>query len=214
MKTGGRLSAKAAREPRAKTAALPLMLGCALLLGWYGSWDDIKHTAETMTSVKAGFIQSKHMKILSRPLISRGTLFFKSPGSLRWEYSSPVESVLLMSGRGVVRYVKGAGGYAKDASAGIQSMQVVVQEISRWVKGDFQSNPNFSAELNPGGKIILRPKEDSFSRIIRRIELTLSRRPGVIESVKIVESEDAYTVIRFEGVVINGSMNDSLFRAP
>ncbi|MBN1534046.1 MAG: outer membrane lipoprotein carrier protein LolA [Spirochaetes bacterium] len=189
-----------------------LALCCAFSLAWYGSWDDIRKTAETVNSVKADFVQSKHMKILSRPLVSRGALYFRSPGSLRWEYRSPVKSVLMMSGGRVERYVKGSGGYVKDSSAAIQSMQVVVQEISRWMKGEFNSNPNFVARLKGGGRIVMVPKDASFSNIISRIELKLSGRPGVIESVRIVESEDAYTLIRFERVSLNCNLDDSLFR--
>jgi outer membrane lipoprotein carrier protein len=201
-----------AGAPRGALRAGALALACAVSIAWYGSWDEISKTAGTVTSVKADFVQSKHMKILSRPLVSRGALYFRSPGSLRWEYSSPVKSVLMVSGGRVERYVKGAGGYTRDSSAAIQSMQVVVQEISRWMKGDFNSNPNFVAELKGGGRIVMVPREASFSKIISRIELKLSGRPGVIESVRIVESEDAFTLIRFEGVSLNGTMDDSLFR--
>jgi len=182
-------------------------------ISWRGSWDEIRNTAETIVSVKADFVQSKHMKILSRPLVSRGTLYFKSPQSLRWEYTSPVKSVLLMNKGAVVRYVKGSGGFVKDASAGLQSMQVVVQEISRWMKGEFNTNPGYAAELKNGGRILLVPKDKSFSKIITRIELVLSDRPGIIDSVKIIESEDSYTTIRFEKTVINGAMNDALFQS-
>lgn len=188
------------------------LIASVSLISWYGSWDDIRKTASTITSVKAEFVQSKHMKILSKPLVSRGTLYFKSPQFLRWEYSSPVKSVLLMSKGSMVRYVKGSGGYVKDASAGVQSMQVVVQEISRWMKGEFNTNPNYAAELKTGGKIILVPKDPSFAKIISRIELVLSGNPGEIRSVKIIESGDSHTLIRFEKVTINAPMDEKIFQ--
>jgi outer membrane lipoprotein carrier protein len=195
-----------------KRIALCLLLCLPVsAVAWYESWDGIKKTAETIGTVKAEFTQMKHMKILSHPLVSKGTMYFKNPRSLRWEYRSPVTSVLMMSEGKVVRYVKGSGGFVKDSSTALQAMQVVVQEISRWMKGDFAGNPDLAATLKGGGTIVLTPKEQAFSKIIRRIELNLSKTPGIINSVKIIESESAYTLIKFEGVVINGPIDDSIF---
>ncbi len=63
--------------------------------GWANTWDGIKARAMKIKSVKAEFIQEKHLKILKKPLISKGIFYYKSPGSLRWEYFSPVSAAFL-----------------------------------------------------------------------------------------------------------------------
>jgi outer membrane lipoprotein-sorting protein len=182
-------------------------------LSWGDTWDQIRKTARDITSVEAEFVQKKHMAILAKPLVSKGKLYFQVPRSLRWEYSTPVNSILLMHDGTVTRYIKKGDGVTKDSSARLQSMQIVLQEITMWMKGNFDANPGFRPELRPGRIIMLTPREKSMSGIIQRIELRLSSRPGVIQSVRIYESEKSYTVIEFASVKMNGNIPDSLFRA-
>lgn len=185
-----------------------------LLAGWGGSWSEIKKTAQTITSVRAAFIQKKSLKILSKPLVSRGTLSFQAPGSLRWEYSSPVKSVLLVHDGAVKRYLMRDGGMVEDAGAGVQAMQVVVQEISRWLKGEFENNPAFAAEMKTRNRIVMTPREPGLAKIIQRIELNLSTRAGVIESVRVIEGPDSATILEFKDVVVNQTIPASVFRKP
>lgn len=191
---------------------LSILLLCLALAGWGDSWDQIKKTAKDITSVQAEFTQKKHMEILAKPLIARGKLYFQAPRSLRWEYLSPVNSVLLMHGGSVTRYVRKGGSVIRDSSAQLQSMQIVMQEITMWMKGSFDANPSFRPELKPGRIIVLTPKNRSMADIIQRIELKLSAQPGVIRTVTIYESRKSYTVIDFSRVTMNAALPDSLFR--
>ncbi len=110
------------------------------------------------------------------------------------------------------RFVKKNGGLVEDASANLQSMQVVVQEITQWLNGRFNVNPAFAARLEPGRKIVMTPRDESFARLIQRIEILLSDRPAVIKSVMIFESEDSFTKLDFKDVVLNQKLDDALFR--
>jgi outer membrane lipoprotein-sorting protein len=184
----------------------------ASLLSWGDSWEQIKKTAQGINSVQAEFVQKKHIEILSRPLVSKGKLYFQVPRSLRWEYTSPVHSVLLMHGGNVTRYVIKDGAVTRDSSAQLQSMQIVLQEITMWMKGTFDANPGFTPQLKQGRIIVLTPKGKSMADIIQRIELKLSKEPGLIQSVMIYESKKSYTVIDFGRVTMNAALPDSLFR--
>jgi outer membrane lipoprotein-sorting protein len=183
-----------------------------MCLGWADSWEELKTAAGTVSSVRAGFSQEKHMKILARPLVSEGILLFQAPDSLRWEYKHPFQSILLLHKGKTRRFVKKNGNLVEDASTHLQSMQVVVQEITRWLNGRFDDNPAFAARLEPGRKIVMAPREDSFARLIQRIEVILSDRPAVIKSVMIFENEDSFTKMDFKDVILNQKLDDALFR--
>jgi outer membrane lipoprotein-sorting protein len=189
-----------------------IILLSLVLAGWGDSWEQIKKGAVNILSIEAEFTQTKKMEILARPLVSKGKLYFQAPGSLRWEYASPVWSVLLMHGKSIQRYVRRGDAIVQDPSAHLQSMRIVVQEIALWMKGDFDANPAFRAELKAGRTIVLTPKEKAMAGIISKIELKLSQTPGVISSVTIYESEKSRTVIAFERVKLNGKIPESLFR--
>jgi len=187
------------------------IIAALMCLGWADTWQGLKETAATVTSVTAGFVQEKHMKILARPLVSRGVLLYKTPDSLRWEYTQPVKSVLVLHKGQIRRFVNKDGRVVEDAATGLQSMQVVVQQITQWLNGRFDENPAFSATLEPGPRIVMTPREKSLARLIQRIELELSDQPAVIESVTIFESEDSYTRLVFQNVTLNTQLDDAAF---
>ncbi len=183
-----------------------------VFIGWADTWENIRQKSGSIETVQADFIQEKHLKILSKPLISKGTFFFKAPGSLRWEYESPVHSVLLMHNGQLNRFVKSGDGFSRDSGMKLQAMQVVMDEITLWLSGRFQDNPNFNATLEPGPKIVLTPRENAFAAIITRIELILSEKPGVINSVTIFENEESLTRLIFKNTKLNEPLNDSVFK--
>ena len=186
------------------------ILAAMACLGWADSWQGLKDTAATVTAVKAAFVQEKHMQILAKPLVSQGTFLFKAPDSLRWEYTEPFKSVLVMHKGHIRRFVLKEDRLVEDA-AGRQSMQVVVQQITQWLNGRFDENPAFSATLEPGPRIVLIPKETALARLILRIEIVLAEQPGVLESVTIFESEDSFTRLVFQNVTLNPRLNDTAF---
>ena len=167
---------------------IAVLAAACLLIGWGSNWEELKSAAASVTSLSADFVQEKHMQILARPLVSSGVFYFQSPASLRWEYRVPVRNILLMHDNRTERYVDTGHGLTKETGAGLQAMQIVLEQISQWLGGRFDENPMFTAKLEPGPKIVLTPKEKSFSRMIHHIDLVLSERPGSIDSVFIYES--------------------------
>lgn len=163
-------------------------------------------------SVSADFVQEKHLKILAKPMISKGKLYYQAPGSLRWEYFNPIKSVLLIHEGDTKRYIIKDKEIIEDSSAKMQSMHVVMNEITMWMSGKYDQNPDFKVMHRTKQKIILTPVKEAFSKIISKIEIHLSQRPGVIKSVIIHESNDSFTRLDFKNVILNKKINDSLFK--
>jgi outer membrane lipoprotein-sorting protein len=194
-----------------------MLLSCFCMVGWGESWEDIRKESAKVSSFSADFTQSKYMKILTKPLVSKGRFYFQAPDSVRWEYTAPVKSILLMSRHGIKRYTHGSRGLVEDGSASTASMQVVLREISQWSQGRFTDNEHFAATLQGGRepKIILTPKEKGLSEMISCIVITLSAdRPGQLKSVRIEEGAGNYTSFAFSNVKMNGKISESLFRTP
>ena len=191
---------------------LATVLVSFMFIGWSKDWDQLRKDAGQIKTISADFIQEKHLQILSRPLISKGVFYYEAPGSLRWEYQSPIRSILMMHEGKVTRYIWGENGFRKDSGLSLQAMQIVLQEITKWLGGHFDDNPDFTASLEPDRKIVLTPKKKAFSAIIRNIELILSDRPGVIKSVTIYEGEKSFTRIIFKNVRVNEVLKETVFR--
>jgi len=63
------------------------------------------------------------MKILVKPLVSNGRFLFTAPNSLRWEYFSPVKSILLLHNGNVKSYIEGKNGLVEDTKVKAQAME-------------------------------------------------------------------------------------------
>jgi outer membrane lipoprotein-sorting protein len=187
------------------------------LSGWTGTWEDIRKESDKIQSISSEFIQTKHMDILSKPLVSKGNFYFKIPDSVRWEYASPVKSILLMHRGTVKKYISNSQSFIEDTGFSLHSGSAVLQEISSWSKGQFDNNKNFSAVLKSDTmpKIILVPKDKMLQKIIESIEITLMpNKNGAINSITISEGGGNYTVIQFSNVQYNVSIDDSIFQNP
>ncbi len=189
-----------------------MLIAAVFSLGWADSFEGIRAAAGKIKSVRANFVQEKHMPILVRPLVSKGHFIFQAPGSLRWEYHQPVLSVLLMHKGEVRRFIQSQKGLVEDTAGNLQSMDFVLQEIAKWLNGRFDENPMFEASLVPGNKIVLTPKNQDMDQFIQRIELVMDDQPGVMKEVAIYESADSYTRFKFIDSQLNLAIPEAEFQ--
>jgi outer membrane lipoprotein-sorting protein len=193
-------------------SALLLIAAAFLSIGWGDSWESIRTAGENIASIRADFTQEKHMPILQKPLVSKGMLYYQLPDSLRWEYTNPIRSILLRHDGTTRRFVQGQNGMIEETGRQLEMMQFMLREIPLWLGGRFNENPLFSAELQEGGRIEMRPTEAAMAQIIERVQVQLSPTPGVIESVTVYEGKAVFTRFLFTSVKLNEPLEESLFR--
>ena len=175
----------------------------------------LKEAFRNIRSVKAEFLQKRSLQILTKPLFSEGKLFFYTPDSLRWEYLSPLRTVMLQKGNTIQIYNFSDGVWKPEMAQAVESRRMVLAEISHWFQGRFDESKAFKHLYSPGppGRVILVSGE-GINRFINRIEIVLSVRPGVIERVDIEEPGGSRTSIEFKNVEINSSFSSEVFEKP
>jgi len=178
-------------------------------------WTSLKEPSRNIRSVKAEFLQKRYLQILTKPLLSEGKLFFYAPDFLRWEYLSPLRSVMLQKGNTIQVYNFSEGMWKPEMTQAVESRRMVLEEISRWFQGRFDESKAFKHLYSPGPpeRIILAPRE-GINRFIQRIEIVPSLRPGVIDRVEIEEPGGSRTSIEFKNVEINSSISPGVFEKP
>lgn len=175
----------------------------------------LKEIAKNIHSVKADFIQKRFLPILTKPLLSEGRFFFSLPGSLRWEYLSPLRSVMLQKGDTIKLYHFSEGTWKSETTPAVESRRMVLAEISRWFQGRFDESKAFKPFYSPGppARIILTPGE-GIDKFIQRIEIVLSPKPGVIDRVEIEEPGGSRTSMEFKKVETNSRIPSEIFNSP
>jgi outer membrane lipoprotein-sorting protein len=174
-----------------------------------------KEAFRNIRSVKAEFLQKRSLQILTKPLLSEGKFFFYIPDSLRWEYLSPLRSVMLRKGNNIQIYNFSDGVWKPEMVQAVESRRMVLAEISHWFQGRFDESKAFKHfySAGPPERMILVSRE-GINRFINRIEIVLSVRPGVIERVDIEEPGGSRTSIEFKNVEINSGFSSEVFEKP
>ena len=191
-----------------------------LLAGpWHQDWDGIRKAAATVKTIETAFVQTRSLKILSKPLVSRGLLVYRRPDDLRWEYQSPVQTLLLVRAGNVRRLIKHGGRWVADAGARLEAMKLVLGEINLWLDGNFASSRTFRAMLRPASagrpaQVELSPVDPSLTKIIARVAIVFGERPGTVAAIDIYEDNEGVTHIAFENPRYGGVIPDERFEPP
>jgi outer membrane lipoprotein-sorting protein len=181
-----------------------------VLSGWTLSWESIEKNMSQVKSISGAFTQKKNIKILSRPLISKGRLYYLSPDSIRWEYTEPVKSILLVDRGNVKRFIFKEGNFVEDSSARLEAVRIVVGQITEWFAGKFNNNKDFRADIIEG-KVELTPQNATIKGFIKKVVITFSKDAGVISAIEIIEVQGATTYLEFDNTEINKPLPDGIF---
>jgi outer membrane lipoprotein-sorting protein len=197
-------------KPALRALVLFLVFISLILAGWTLNWESIEKNMSRVKSISGTFTQKKDIKILSRPLVSKGRLYYLSPDSIRWEYTEPVKSILLVNKGNVKRFIFKENKFFEDSSARIEAVRIVVGQITEWFAGKFNNNKDFKAEFIEG-KVVLTPQNETIKSFIKKVVITFSKNEGVISAIEIIEVQGATTYLEFNDIEINKPLPEGIF---
>ena len=183
---------------------------------WRQSLASIRAELAKIKVVRADFVQEKHLLILTAPLISHGQMRFQSPNRLRWEYTNPIKEVLLVNGNQGATYRWQVDHFEKEPSFSQEISKSIAQGISRWLRGDFESNKVFRVTHIAGSEphIRLNPTRKEMQRIVREIRIYPAKNVGSLNRVRWTSSNDDHTTWRFKNQRTNVEANSRWFTKP
>ncbi len=167
------------------------------------------------------FHQRKHLDILNVDLESEGMIFFRRPGSVRYEIVSPVRSLMIYDGKKVRCYAFSEGKWKLLNNPGATAIGQVLRQIGRWIQGDFDADRKMfeigvvSSE-DGGGCIHLVPRSEALMQFIRRIEIYVRKTSDDywVNRIIIRESEADMTDMRFRQELRDQPIPEGTFSSP
>ncbi len=181
---------------------------------WSDSYESIRGACQGVQTIEAEFVQTRALKILRQPIVSRGTFTYRRPADLRWAYVSPIESVFVTHSGTAERFLRREGKLIRDASARVDAMGAVLAEINLWLSGNFAQSKLFVPEIqHSAGKaaVVLVPIAPALGATIKNIRLTLGRAPGTLDRIVIDEGTEGTTSIDFTNLRINVALGTDRF---
>lgn len=172
----------------------------------------IKKSATETNSIISNFQQEKHLAFFEEAIISKGNFFFKKPNKLRWEYTTPINYLILVDGEKM--YIKDD---VKTSSYNLTdniAFKMVNDMLIGMISGNVLNNEHFNAKffLSPESyKIELHPNDVQMKDYINVIELYFELKSQSVNKVIIREQGTDYTSFHFLNEEKNRPISDEKF---
>lgn len=182
--------------------------------------NDIKKTqkelaklSENTKTIQSTFIQEKHLSFLTENIISKGEFCFQSPNQLRWEYSEPFDYIIVFNNKNIL--IKDEN---KLSTFDTESNKMF-SEINNMMIGSIQGSLFTDSErfnvkyLENSTQYLLQldPKLPEMKSMIKTIEIYIDKSDISVSSIKMIESSDDYTSIKFINRKMNQPIDNSKF---
>ncbi len=158
--------------------------------------------AEKIKTVECNFTQTKQSKMLSKPQMSEGKMFCQQPDKLRWEYTSPRASTLVLEGT-EARLLKGNEQEARNKFIG-----EMARMIMNCVAGkNLTDNKTFqvSAKEMPTEYVAtLVPQRKDMKRLYTKLVLHYDLKQETVTEIELHEKNGDRTLIELHDISING----------
>ena len=158
--------------------------------------------AEKIKTVECNFTQTKQSKMLSKPQMSEGKMFCQQPDKLRWEYTSPRASTLVLEGT-EARLLKGTEQEVRNKFIG-----EMARMIMNCVAGkNLTDNKTFqvSAKEMPTEYVAtLVPQRKDMKRLYTKLVLHYNLKQETVTEIELHEKNGDRTLIELHDISING----------
>jgi outer membrane lipoprotein-sorting protein len=174
----------------------------------------LNEASKSANTIQCDFIQEKYLTVLSDKIVSSGKFYFKKENQLRWEYTSPIKYLIILSNNKVL---------IKDDNKTNQydlGSNKTFKEINNIMSGAVQGNllnddTKYKSVFFENAKnylVILTPVDKTMKGYIKSIHLYFDRKSLSVTMIKLVENSDDYTLIQFNNRKQNIILSAELFK--
>lgn len=173
--------------------------------------DRVEKRATLVNSFSCDFRQERNLALFARPVVFTGKLYLVRPDQLRWEFTAPIPSLLILDGNTGRRC--GAGSPASEFRLDRDPvMRLVAEQLRTWTSGSYRDlQGDFALELEAGPALRLKPRQEGLAAFLNRIVVAFD--PDSLQPVRVEVFEEGgdSTVIGFSSYLLNPALNPELF---
>lgn len=171
---------------------------------------DISATSKKNQTLTCSFIQEKTSTLVAEKAISKGLMYYKSPNFLRWEYTNPQASALIVNGNDVA--VQTAKGTTTNNNRMFKELATII--MSTIDGSGLNDSKNFSSEVSENAttyKVVLTPINKRIAAIYSHITLLIDKQSKVAKSITMQEQNGDSMTINFSNHKLNQPLDTHLF---
>ena len=172
---------------------------------------DLKSTLAGMESIKGYIKQEKAFAFLTEKLISTGVFIYQKESKLRWEFTEPIEYIILINENSMRLKEEGEEKKYKGMN---QILRQVKEIILGCIDGSIMNNSNYKTEFSTDGeriRIQLQPKANNLKEFIQQIDVQFEKSGSTLKKVTLTDPSGDMTDIFFSNVETNKTIDESVF---
>jgi outer membrane lipoprotein-sorting protein len=176
--------------------------------------------SKSVRALSGEFVQKNRIKIFKQEVRSKGKFLFERPRRIRWEYTEPDPSVLVLDGDTATLKTPGATPQTFDLKKDAV-MRAVFDQLLLWLGSDTLAKAKGDYDLAAGGTdaaptLALTPKPGGqngsvVARAFARIELRFDQRL-LLSSILLKESSGDEKEIVFTKMEMNPKLPEAAFK--
>ena len=169
-------------------------------------------TATNINSIVSEFTQYKSISFLNNEIITIGNLVFKSPNTVKWEYTSPYQYSIIFKNDNL--YINDGGDKSNIDISSNGMFKSLNNLIVSSINGNMFDDNKYTIsyfKLNENYLVKFLPKDEKMLGLITSFELIFNKQTNDVVEVKMTESSNDYTKIIFKNKTLNTLINDAIF---
>ncbi len=137
--------------------------------------EDLQRKMASLESVYFVFTQERQLQLFAEPLKSEGVMLIDRPGQIRWETTSPYQSILLGNQKSVAQFEKTEGQWRKLKLGFPQMLKRVMDQMTLMHQGKLDaltSDFNISVATGHVAVVTMVPKDGNVRSMLASLEIT------------------------------------------
>jgi len=161
---------------------------------------ELQRKMSSLESVYFELTQERHLKLFTEPLTSKGFMLIERPGQIRWETTSPYQSILLGNQKSVAQFEFAGGKWEKLKLGFPQMLQRVMEQMSLMNQGKLDAltgDYTISVATNSETILTLVPRDENARAVLSSVEVKMAPDFSATREVVMHEPNGDFTRIVF-----------------
>jgi outer membrane lipoprotein-sorting protein len=172
----------------------------------------LEASGRTLKTLKAGFVETKVLVLLDESQETRGTVLMQIPGRLRWSYTAPQESALLIRDGRFARYFPKTKQVFRGPARGEADLLVGFGPGAADLGRKYEVTLAGEESVGSAACWMLDLKPRATEGLFSGIRLWVDKSRSIPVQTRLAEPTGDHTTIRFESVVVNGPLPADAFQ--
>jgi outer membrane lipoprotein-sorting protein len=172
----------------------------------------LEKAGQALKTMRADFVETKVLVLLNDNQETRGDVMLQVPGRLRWNYTAPQPSVMMIKDGAFARYIPKSKQVFRGPARGEADLLVGFGPGAAGLGKKYQVTLVGSEPVGgaPAWVLDLKPRPGE-SGLFSGIRLWVDEARSLPVQTRLTEPTGDYTTIRFERVVVNGRLPAGAF---